>query len=274
MSSLNKPGLNLLSSTEDDQIELDETAFERVNELENEESRKRLIQQQSGFVDLDLDQPELSSSPEQHPKKNLIVRFEQLRGLEYFRTIFNRMSKHKNLSFSAILLLSILITYCFTKYSNTDSGASFNQCPKDKNLNMSDDETAKNVTKVYRLPTNVLPINYQIKIQPSMRSDELFFNGSVIILVNVLEVTNRIQLNANELEINSQQVSVSKVKNNEKFNITSFEYENEVLTLQLDRNLIINESYTIYIAFKGYLTTSLSGFYRSSYIEPKSGEIK
>ena len=179
------------------------------------------------------------------------------------------MSKAKNFSFGIILVLAILITFFTTKYT-TSKQESF-KCGKEDPHPF---EAPKNVSFVYRLPTSIMPLNYDLKIQPFLNPNQLYFNGSVSILVSCKESTDFIQLNANELELNKQQITVSNL-NETQLKLTTIEFKNEVLTIYLDKELVKNQNYTIHIPFKGNLTTSLSGFYRSSYTDATTnGEIR
>ena len=244
----------LSSQTDDDQIELDEHIF-RSNSTEKDDLQSnRLIQQ-----------PKVTGK-----KKDLIVHFEEL---SKFRLFFNRMSKVKCLYFGfiVVLVVAILITFFVTRHAHRPGDEKCGPKPKDSFL-----EAPKNTTPVYRLPSNVIPINYDIKLKVFMQPyNQLFyFIGSVSILVQCNMPTRIIQMNANELQIDDRQVSVES-ENGTQIKVTSVDLTNEVLSIELGKSLNANGNYTVHIlSFRGNLTTSLSGFYRSSYIDPKTGETR
>lgn len=175
------------------------------------------------------------------------------------------MSYLKKIAFVIILVVAILITFYLTKYTNFNES---NSCSDNKS---KDDKPIINKKKEnYRLPTNIIPLNYVIKIQPFMNPNQLYFKGSVLISVNCKESTNSIELHSKDLEIDREKILIKNEDDDfdsPKFNLTDFNYKDEVLKLKLKENLNKGDNYTIYIEFKGYLHNNLVGFYRSSYID-------
>lgn len=251
----------LSSEADDDQIELDEHVFKpNSTEKEDQQSINRLIHQP------EAEQPLKVTSK----KKDLIVHFEEL---SKFRLFLHRMSKVKCLYFGFIIALvsAILVTFFVTKHAHQPGDGKCATKPKEPFL-----ESPKNVSIVNRLPSDLQPINYDLKIRAFMQpQDRLFyFTGSVSILVHCKVSIRTIQLNANELKIDEQSVSVES-ENGAPVAVSSVDLTNEVLSIELDRKLNANENYTVHIpSFMGNLTTSLSGFYRSSYLDPKTGETR
>ena len=176
------------------------------------------------------------------------------------------MSKLKVFGMVVVLVVAILITFFITKNANTYSCG-------DKDKKSIPEGDASQHTDSHRLPTNVIPISYDLKLQPFVGPDEFHFNGTVSILVTCKEVTDVIQLNAYQLEIHDQQVTVKSGKNL-SLKLTNLELKDQFLTLKLATSLKQNENYTLFIPFRGNLTKSLVGFYLSSYIDPKDQETK
>jgi len=245
-----KVSSSLLSSkADDDQIELDE----HINKEEDQQTvNSKLIQRH---------QSETGEPLNIKSKKK-----RKLFGHNFgnkFRLY--RMSKFKNFSYLVVLVVAVLVTFGITKYTNQTE-----KCIKEKES--IHQHSPKNATKVYRLPNTIQPNNYDIKLQTFMRPDQFYFNGTVLISVNCKQSTDTIQLNANELDMKFDQITVSQA-NGQALNLSSQpDFKNEVLTLKLDTNLNVNENYTIFIPFIGNLTTSLAGFYRSSYKNIQTGE--
>ena len=250
-----------MSSTDDDQIELDEHIEFSKSKDDQQSVNSKLIQQP------DTGEPLKITSK----RKDLIVHFEEL---SKFRLCLNRMSKAKNVGFLVVLVIAVLITFGITRYATNKHESS--KCTKEKDAHP--EYSPKNVTKVNRLPTTISPIHYKLNVQPFIRPDQFYFNGSVSILVHCKESTDTIQLNANELDINRKWIVVSQLNSSDesetRLNVSSVELKNEVLTLRLDKKLNQNENYTIFIPFTGNLTTSLSGFYRSSYKDVQSNQTR
>lgn len=175
------------------------------------------------------------------------------------------MSKTKNFGLLVVLVAAVLITYFSTKYA--DPG-----CANEKEKEHAD-VIAKSEA-IYRLPTTVMPVNYDLKIQPFLQPDNFHFNGSVLILISCITSTNTIQLHASELEITQQQVVIRSEASGAQIRLVELDLKDELLTLKLDQNLKENENYTIFLPFRAALTTSLGGFYRSRYFDKQANETR
>ncbi len=114
----------------------------------------------------------------------------------------------------------------------------------------------------YRLPANVRPRRYELKLEPDLKT--FTFKGNESVAITVLEPTGEIVLNALELEIDSAAVEIaagSAIKASVRM-----EPEKERAHLVLDRTLDPGE-YILKIAFRGILNDKLHGFYRSQYTD-------
>ncbi|KAJ9591527.1 hypothetical protein L9F63_001881 [Diploptera punctata] len=122
---------------------------------------------------------------------------------------------------------------------------------------------------VFRLPRNVFPIDYTIKIIVDLGSSgDYTFKGEVSIQVECKSNTEIIKLHSKELEISDGDVTVTSVENNTNLlGSQSYELENDFYILHLTQPLQDGHKYTIYIPFQGNLTEGLAGFYRSSYVD-------
>lgn len=270
MSKLNRS--NQLTSVDvNDQIELNIQTSKSTQE-NDEQSKERLIKK-----------PEIKNENQQDERSDQMIRRSKKRKSIVEPDKSNRldswlirMNKLKSFFYLIVLLISILITYQLARRSNDsidsiESNRNFS-CSKANDLPI--EESIKNITQAYyRLPNHLVPINYKVLIRPFMNPDDLYFRGNVLITVRCLNSTNIIQLNSNELEFN-EQIRINEQTNNRTIKINNLTLDNEVLTIHLDRFLEQNSNLTIFISFKGNLTTSLSGFYRSSYMEPQTGETR
>ena len=157
-------------------------------------------------------------------------------------------------------MIAILITFFITRNASTYS------CGEKDKKSIPEEDAPKH-PESHRLPTNVLPVSYEIKLQPFVGPSEFHFNGSVSILVNVKAATDVVQLNAFQIEIPEQQVVIRSVANNATVKVSSVELKDQFLTFKLSESLKQNEDYTLFIPFRGNLTKSLVGFYLSSYVD-------
>lgn len=112
----------------------------------------------------------------------------------------------------------------------------------------------------YRLPTDVLPGAYRIELAPDL--DTASFTGQVAIDLDVVTATNRIVLNAAELEISSATLrrgDLTLVPSAVELNP-----EEEQVTLVFGDELVAGHG-TLSITFTGILNDKLRGFYRSTF---------
>jgi len=113
----------------------------------------------------------------------------------------------------------------------------------------------------YRLPKNVRPNSYEVYLKPEFET--FTFEGSVKIMVEVLQETNNITLHTNKQNI--RLVTVSGPDTEEKITRPNIDYEKQFLIIDSPPNFLKGALYNISITFTGILSEDMSGFYRSSY---------
>jgi len=118
------------------------------------------------------------------------------------------------------------------------------------------------VVDPYRLPRWVEPTRYRIELAPDL--DQARFSGSVEIDVEVHEQTDRIVLNAAELEISA--ASVVQPAGEVVEARTTLDEASERLVLSLPAGLESGEA-TVRLSFSGTLNDKLRGFYRSTFTD-------
>jgi hypothetical protein len=124
----------------------------------------------------------------------------------------------------------------------------------------------------YRLPTNVIPSNYKIILDPLIEEEEddpTTFTGEVIITVNVTEETESITLHYNDLSINELKVTPVGTDTeipvrSDHNNVTHFFVITNDAEEESDRIFKVGE-HVITIAYEGFHRDDMYGFYRSSY---------
>jgi|HubBroStandDraft_1064217.scaffolds.fasta_scaffold20796_1 puromycin-sensitive aminopeptidase len=122
-----------------------------------------------------------------------------------------------------------------------------------------DGATLADTTQDYRLPKNVTPRRYDIRLTPDLKA--FTFQGEVNIAVVVNEATDEVVLNALELEIDK----VIAERNGKSLTAKAeLEAAKERAHLRFAEKLGPGE-WTLKIAFRGILNDKLHGFYRSQY---------
>ncbi len=114
----------------------------------------------------------------------------------------------------------------------------------------------------YRLPTNVRPTRYDVRLRPSL--DDASFAGSVRIQVEATSPTDTFVLNAAELEIIS--CTFDDAPATFELNATD-----EQITITASEAMTLTTG-TLNIEFTGVLNDKLRGFYRSTYIDGDGNE--
>ena len=115
----------------------------------------------------------------------------------------------------------------------------------------------------YRLPRNVIPLRYNLKIVPNL--DTATFWGTVIFKLSVKTQTNTIMLNSKNLNIISIRMN-KKLENNFKLDLKT---ERLIITT---RKMLKPGIVCLRIHFSGILNNDLTGFYRSTYLDNNGTE--
>lgn len=121
-----------------------------------------------------------------------------------------------------------------------------------------------------RLPTDVKPENYTLRLQPDL--DKFTFKGQETIDVKVLSSTTSITLNSEEIEIQSACYKAADAGDQNLKAEVKFEPENASVVLSFPSALQPGSG-QLCIDFTGELNDKMKGFYRSKYSSP-SGEEK
>ena len=114
--------------------------------------------------------------------------------------------------------------------------------------------------KPYRLPTNVTPERYELKLTPDLTT--WTFTGDERISIHVHEPVREIILNAAELELHA--VSLQTADGKVREGRVNLDTENERATLSFGEPVPAGRG-DLQIQFSGILNDKLHGFYRSTY---------
>jgi puromycin-sensitive aminopeptidase len=114
----------------------------------------------------------------------------------------------------------------------------------------------------YRLPGDVTPRHYRLRLEPDL--DAATFAGDESVTVSVGEPTAAVVLNSLEIEID--EASVELPDGRALPATVSYDVESERATLTLAEPLPVGEA-TVHLTFRGVLNDKLRGFYRSTFTD-------
>lgn len=119
------------------------------------------------------------------------------------------------------------------------------------------------------LPSNLKPLHYSVTLKPvfEMVDGTYWFYGSSSVQYTCIKSTNYIILHSTLLELEKEPSIVQDSASKEvQFKRYFFYEENEYIVFETPQGCIAGENYTVYFdGFKGELSTTMDGFYRSEY---------
>ncbi len=120
----------------------------------------------------------------------------------------------------------------------------------------------------YRLPTRVVPSNYEITITPYF--DHFTFDGSVRITIRTSQPNvNEIVLHVHDLTIREDMNTLTEAKDPTTIQITNRSRNaiTQKYTLSLATVMKPNIDYVLEFFYAGNMNSEMKGFYRSSYVQ-------
>ncbi|KYN14240.1 Aminopeptidase N [Trachymyrmex cornetzi] len=145
----------------------------------------------------------------------------------------------------------------------------------------SDDVAPQLIEEVldnYRLPLDVMPMEYDIKLQPIFESpnqDNFTFKGESVITLMTVNKTNTIVFHAKEIDINSSIKLTYKIK--DEIIIYPIKLKKDInkdfVTLIFNESIPANVNAQLFLSYTGKLNDKLRGFYRSSYQNKEGKKI-
>jgi len=128
-------------------------------------------------------------------------------------------------------------------------------------------ETMTTLSNPYRLDRSVVPSAYRIFLTPDLVTFK--FDGHVSIDVTICEPTSVIRVNACELALTTATVTVAGRSVTSA--LAELDPTYETATFAFPESLPLGEA-VLTIDFVGELNDKLTGFYRSSYVDPSGGQ--
>ncbi|MCX6752204.1 MAG: M1 family metallopeptidase [Candidatus Nomurabacteria bacterium] len=117
----------------------------------------------------------------------------------------------------------------------------------------------KNDKKSVRLSKNVVPVEYDIQLQPDL--DNFTFEGVETITLSILKPTKTLTLHSKEIEIETASINKDSQK---MFAKISYDEKNETVTFAFPETILSGKT-KLTIVFRGILNDKMRGFYRSKY---------
>lgn len=118
----------------------------------------------------------------------------------------------------------------------------------------------------YRLPDIYRPQHYDLRILTHLNgTDQLNFEGQVMINFQVLDQTRNITLHAKNLTIDQTQITLTSKRGSNCIVKAEFNDDKEFYILHLSEDLQQTEQYNLTIPFKSPLNRNETGYYRSSF---------
>ncbi|XP_025270275.1 puromycin-sensitive aminopeptidase-like protein, partial [Camponotus floridanus] len=130
------------------------------------------------------------------------------------------------------------------------------------------DADSSNDTHVinYRLPDNVAPMHYNIKLIPYIEEGNFTFDGESAINITIRHVTQNLSLHTLELTIDDAATSLFDKDGIVHMPTTySYDFITHILVLYFDHELSPG-NYTLKMRYVGILNDDLHGFFRVSYV--------
>jgi len=124
-----------------------------------------------------------------------------------------------------------------------------------------------------RLPKQIFPQHYKIFLTPFIIQDNFTFEGHIEIDMKIMENNvSKIILHSQDLNVYENTVKVVNSETNQAFEVIGFGFENatQFLTIHLSKNLPMDSTIKLSLAYLGNLGENLVGFYRSSYFEEEN----
>ncbi|XP_041970212.1 aminopeptidase N [Aricia agestis] len=135
-------------------------------------------------------------------------------------------------------------------------------------LDVTTESELSTVTDV-RLPTNIKPNRYYLKLVPYIIEGNFTFDGEISILLTVKNNTNRVTFHG--VELTFHKINLYKQEDGKEVKIVrrTEDVPRQFHIIDTEETLGAGQLYVLNITYTGVLNDNLHGFYRSSYEENK-----
>lgn len=127
----------------------------------------------------------------------------------------------------------------------------------------------------FRLPENIIPDLYIIEVKTYLE-DDFHFEGRVNIRFYCFNDTSEIILHAKDLNISESEVILSENGTGDVIEISEHWYhiDNWFYIIKLANPILAGQTYLLDIPYCAYLRETLHGYYKSNYIDKKTGATR
>lgn len=123
-----------------------------------------------------------------------------------------------------------------------------------------------------RLPGETRPISYDVELNVNIHNGSTPYNGRVAIRIAVDIATDVITLHNKGLVV--EEVRVVDKDNEVLQNSFGLDAMRDFMTINVERLLIAGDEYIVEIDFHGFISMGTTGFYRMSYTNVETDEIR
>ena len=174
------------------------------------------------------------------------------------------------LAFSVALIIAVSTVYTFINGYSENLVYKFKRNGDDAKKSKNLDKEATFPYQNVRLPRDILPLSYDLYIQPNLTTFN--FSGKVKIILQCLRPTRNVILHLLDLCVGDSRITDSK--GNKLKIVRRMEHkENQQYLIAVEKELEVKAIYTLYLEFKGALSSNMEGFYKSSY-KTNSGQVR
>ena len=125
-----------------------------------------------------------------------------------------------------------------------------------------------------RLPSNLKPILYDLKLRPYLPYDDMTemykskifdYDGEAKIHLECLKATDKIVFHSLNLKLNSFRLDSKKDSKIKLIDSVLFDSQTEFVILHMNKKCVEEADYILNINYTGKILDELHGFYKSSY---------
>ncbi|RZF47937.1 hypothetical protein LSTR_LSTR008741 [Laodelphax striatellus] len=123
----------------------------------------------------------------------------------------------------------------------------------------------------YRLPDNIKPLSYDLKIVPELDNNSFTFSGDLTIRIHIINTSDEIVLNSHQLHFHDHDINItlddSPIGQEYKIPVSNLTFDTvyQQAIIKTEKPLRQGIVYHLRIQYHGVLTTRMLGFYRSWY---------
>jgi aminopeptidase N len=129
------------------------------------------------------------------------------------------------------------------------------------------------LSESFRLPSNSIPLAYNLKLKTDIDKNDLKFTGSVYLRIRIIEPSNTITLHSRKLTI----TFIDLYNQNNSITAQNLNYttdtNHDFIIIQLPSNQLKNAELSLAIFYTGTLSDNMMGFYHTFYVNENFEQI-